>query len=76
MKGTPMSRIRVAVNGYGVLGKRVADTVLRQSDIELAGIADITKDWRIAPEAGRIPIYAATDEAQQTIPPTANSQPI
>ncbi|GFZ93869.1 type II glyceraldehyde-3-phosphate dehydrogenase [Nesterenkonia alkaliphila] len=62
-----MSRIRVAVNGYGVIGKRVADAVLLQPDMELAGTADITSDWRIAPAACRIPIYAATDEAQHTM---------
>lgn len=40
-------RIRVAVNGYGVIGKRVADAVASQNDMELAGIADIETDWRI-----------------------------
>lgn len=40
-------RIRVAVNGYGVIGKRVADAVASQDDMELAGIADIETDWRM-----------------------------
>lgn len=40
-------RIRVAVNGYGVIGKRVADAVASQDDMELCGIADIETDWRI-----------------------------
>lgn len=39
-------KIRVAVNGYGVIGKRVADAVARQVDMELAGVADISTDWR------------------------------
>ena len=39
-------KIRVAVNGYGVIGKRVADAVVRQDDMELAGVADISLDWR------------------------------
>jgi glyceraldehyde-3-phosphate dehydrogenase (NAD(P)) len=30
---------RVAVNGYGVIGKRVADAVAQQDDMELAGVA-------------------------------------
>ncbi|MEO7989303.1 MAG: hypothetical protein ABI663_07165 [Chryseolinea sp.] len=30
-----MKKIRVAVNGYGVIGKRVADAVTLQDDMEL-----------------------------------------
>lgn len=40
-------RIRVAVNGYGVIGKRVADAVACQADMELVGVADIETDWRM-----------------------------
>lgn len=39
--------IRVALNGYGVIGKRVADAVACQDDMELVGIADIATDWRL-----------------------------
>lgn len=39
-------RIRVAVNGYGVIGKRVADAVGRQWDMSLAGVCDVVTDWR------------------------------
>jgi glyceraldehyde-3-phosphate dehydrogenase (NAD(P)) len=39
-------RIRVAVNGYGVIGKRVAAAVARQDDMSLAGVADVVTDWR------------------------------
>lgn len=42
----PNGKTRVAVNGYGVIGKRVADAVARQDDMELAGVADIATDWR------------------------------
>lgn len=42
-----VGRIRVAVIGYGVIGKRVADAVASQDDMELAGIADIDTDWRM-----------------------------
>ena len=31
----------VAVNGYGVIGKRVADAVAAQNDMELTCVADI-----------------------------------
>ncbi len=55
---------RVAVNGYGVIGKRVADAVTLQDDMELIGVADVVSDYRIrlAVERGYA-IYAATDEA-------------
>ena len=39
-------RVRVAVNGYGVIGKRVADAVVAQADMTLAGVSDIETDWR------------------------------
>jgi glyceraldehyde-3-phosphate dehydrogenase type II len=43
----PSSRtVRVAVNGYGVIGKRVADAVAAQDDVVLAGVSDIETDWR------------------------------
>ncbi|MGE3681003.1 MAG: type II glyceraldehyde-3-phosphate dehydrogenase [Bdellovibrionales bacterium] len=40
-------RIRVAVNGYGVIGRRVADAVNVQPDMELVGVADVSSDWRV-----------------------------
>lgn len=55
--------IRVAVNGYGVIGKRVADAVSVQEDMDLVGIADVVSDYRIrvAVEWG-YPIYASLPE--------------
>jgi glyceraldehyde-3-phosphate dehydrogenase/erythrose-4-phosphate dehydrogenase len=41
-----MNKIRVAVNGYGVIGRRVADAVTLQEDMEVAGVADI-EGWAI-----------------------------
>jgi glyceraldehyde-3-phosphate dehydrogenase (NAD(P)) len=32
-------RVRVAINGYGTIGKRVADAVAKQPDMELVGVA-------------------------------------
>lgn len=54
--------IRVAVNGYGVIGKRVAEAVSLQDDMELAGIADIVSDWRlrVAQQKG-YRLFAAVD---------------
>jgi glyceraldehyde-3-phosphate dehydrogenase (NAD(P)) len=59
----PGSRIRVAVNGFGVIGKRVADAVVRQDDMELAGIADIGTDWRMRVVRHKdFALYGATAE--------------
>ena len=59
------TRARVAVNGYGVIGKRVADAVAQQDDMTLVGVADVVSDYRIrvAVERG-YPVYAATNEAR------------
>jgi len=53
-------RVRVGVNGYGVIGKRVADAVSLQDDMELVGVADVVHDYRIrvAVERG-YPVYAS-----------------
>ena len=57
-------KIRVAVNGYGVIGKRIADAVAIQDDMELVGIADVVSDWRVkvAVEKG-YPVFASSVEA-------------
>jgi glyceraldehyde-3-phosphate dehydrogenase (NAD(P)) len=57
-------KVRVAVNGYGVIGKRIADAVAAQDDMQLVGIADVVTDWRIkvAVEKGYA-VFASTSEA-------------
>lgn len=57
-------KIRVAVNGYGVIGKRIADAIALQDDMELVGVADVVSDWRIkvAVQKG-YPVFASTAEA-------------
>nr|WP_306264860.1 type II glyceraldehyde-3-phosphate dehydrogenase [Pararhizobium sp. IMCC3301] len=61
-------KIRVAVNGYGVIGKRVADAVARQDDMELAGVADISVDWRprMAMQKG-FRLFAATEDHSEAM---------
>jgi glyceraldehyde-3-phosphate dehydrogenase (NAD(P)) len=60
----PRKRARVAVNGYGVIGKRVADAVVRQDDMDLVGVADVVSDYRIRVAAERgYPIYAGSPAA-------------
>jgi glyceraldehyde-3-phosphate dehydrogenase (NAD(P)) len=39
--------IRVGVNGYGVIGKRMADAVRIQPDMHLAGVSDVVSDYRV-----------------------------
>jgi len=57
-------RIKVAINGYGVIGRRVADAVLLQSDMELVGVPDISFDARIqAVLKNKVKLYASTKEA-------------
>jgi glyceraldehyde-3-phosphate dehydrogenase (NAD(P)) len=41
-----VQKLRVAVNGYGVIGKRVAAAVAQQDDMSLAGVSDVVTDWR------------------------------
>lgn len=57
--------LRVAVNGYGVIGKRVADAITLQPDMRLVGVADVAHDYRVAP-AHRLgyDVFAATPEAR------------
>lgn len=58
-------RVRVAVNGYGVIGKRVADAVARQDDMELVGVSDVVVDYRIRVAAERgYPIFASLRDKQ------------
>jgi glyceraldehyde-3-phosphate dehydrogenase (NAD(P)) len=53
-------KIRVAVNGYGVIGKRVADGVRLQPDMELVGVSDVVSDYRVQTGAVLgLPIYAS-----------------
>jgi glyceraldehyde-3-phosphate dehydrogenase (NAD(P)) len=70
--------IRVAVNGYGVIGKRVADAVRTQEDMTLVGVADVATDWRTRVlETAGVPLFAATPQALEELHsvgvPTAGS---
>jgi glyceraldehyde-3-phosphate dehydrogenase (NAD(P)) len=56
-------KISVAVNGYGVIGKRVADAVVLQEDMSLAGVADVVTDWRARTATRRgFSLFGATGE--------------
>ena len=56
----------IAVIGYGVIGKRVADAINVQDDMNLVGVCDVISDWRIQNAVRKeYEIYAATDEAEK-----------
>ncbi len=54
--------ISVGVNGYGVIGKRVAYAVSMQNDMKLVGIAKLESDYKARAAArGGISLYASGD---------------
>ena len=56
----------IAVIGYGVIGKRVADAIKVQDDMNLVGVCDVISDWRIQNAVRKTyDIYAATAEAEK-----------
>jgi glyceraldehyde-3-phosphate dehydrogenase (NAD(P)) len=56
----------IAVIGYGVIGKRVADAINLQDDMNLIGVCDVISDWRIQNAMRKeYSIYAATTEAEK-----------
>ncbi len=56
-------KVRVGINGYGTIGKRVAYAVTKQDDMKLVGITKTKPDFEAyrARELG-IPVYAASEE--------------
>jgi len=63
-----MKRTRVAVNGYGVIGKRVVDAVGLQEDMEVVGICDLSPDYRLRIAEGLgLPLFAPGKEARTTL---------
>lgn len=55
--------IKVAINGYGTIGKRVADAVTAQDDMEIVGVVKTrpTFEARIAQIKGYV-LYTATEQ--------------
>lgn len=39
-------KVKVAINGYGVIGRRVADAVAKQDDMELVGVCKVSPDYK------------------------------
>lgn len=58
-----LKKVSVAVNGYGVIGKRVADAVVSQEDMLLVGVSDVVADWRARTATRKgIRLFGATAE--------------
>ncbi|MDS0475930.1 type II glyceraldehyde-3-phosphate dehydrogenase [Natrinema sp. 1APR25-10V2] len=57
---------QVAINGYGTIGKRVADAVRAQPDMEVLGVAKTRPNFEAetAIEKG-FPLYAAVEEREE-----------
>ncbi len=43
----PKPAVKVGVNGFGVIGKRVAEAVSKQNDMKLIGVSDVVADYRV-----------------------------
>jgi len=48
---------KVGINGFGTIGGRVAAAVLKQNDMQLVGIADVSPSWRIHYASNNIPFF-------------------
>jgi glyceraldehyde-3-phosphate dehydrogenase (NAD(P)) len=60
-------KVRVAVNGYGTIGMRVADAIVRQPDLELAGVAKTKPSFgaqRAVDRGHRLFLAAGADRAR------------
>lgn len=59
-----MGKIRVAINGYGTIGKRVAEAIGLQGDMVVEGVVKTKPDYgcEIIAQKG-YPLYAATQES-------------
>ncbi|WP_323173012.1 type II glyceraldehyde-3-phosphate dehydrogenase [Natrialba sp. PRR66] len=57
--------IKVAINGYGTIGKRVADAVRAQPDMEVLGVAKTRPNFEAETAIDKgFPLYAAIEERE------------
>ena len=60
-----MSLIRVAINGFGTIGKRVADAVDAQKDMEIVGVTKTGPSFGCELAAKKAyPLFAASDDPE------------
>ena len=55
-------KVKVAINGYGTIGKRVADAVNCQDDMEVVGVTKTRPDFEAKLAAKRYDLYVAKPE--------------
>jgi len=61
--------LRVGVNGFGTIGKRVADAVRAQPDMRVAGVAKCSPNYEAAVAADRgYALYAAGADGSGPVP--------
>jgi len=54
--------IKVAINGYGTIGKRVADAVMKQKDMKLVGAVKVSPNYEARSAVAKgIPLYLAPE---------------
>ena len=59
----PKAAARVGINGFGVIGKRVAEAVAKQNDMKLIGVSDVVGDYRVKVGQNKgFAIYASMPE--------------
>ena len=65
--GSPMT-IKVAINGYGTIGKRVADAVACQDDMEIIGVTKTRPAFGcdLAVRKG-YPLYCTFDNPEKSL---------
>src|SRR3989338_1399274 len=69
-----MSKIKVGIIGVGTIGKRVADAVMLQDDMELAGITVGSYNYRaIVAAQKKVPLFVVDDSKENF---TKNGIPI
>ena len=56
-----MSKAKIAINGYGTIGKRVGDAVSAQDDMEIIGVVKTRPSFeaKLAVDSG-FDLYAST----------------
>ena len=65
-----MSKVKVGVAGFGVIGQRLADGIARQEDMELVGVADVAPTLAVRALAERgMPyrMFAAAPGAEEAL---------
>jgi len=57
-----MAKVKVSINGYGNIGKRVAEAIKKQNDMELVGASKVNPDYHSHDAIKReIPLYAISN---------------